>query len=71
MFQEEVMNLPLAGVEAMVSSDDLQVASEDVVYDFVLKWARHQYGNLEERREVLGSRLAQFIHFPHMTLRRS
>ncbi|MCI08996.1 kelch-like protein, partial [Trifolium medium] len=52
-FQEEVMNLPLAGIEAILSSDDLQVASEDAVYDFVLKWARHQYSNLEERREVL------------------
>ncbi|XP_024628286.1 BTB/POZ domain-containing protein POB1 isoform X1 [Medicago truncatula] len=69
-FQEEVMNLPLAGVEAILSSDDLQVASEDAVYDFVLKWARHQYGNLEERREVLGLRLARFIRFPHMTCRK-
>ncbi|KAF3658201.1 BTB/POZ domain-containing protein [Capsicum annuum] len=35
-FQEEVMKLPLAGIEAILSSDDLQVASEDTVYDFVL-----------------------------------
>ncbi|KAG0493242.1 hypothetical protein HPP92_004236 [Vanilla planifolia] len=38
-FQHEVMNLPLAGMEAILGSDDLQVASEDAVYDLVFKWA--------------------------------
>ena len=35
-FQDDVMALPLVGVEAVLSSDELQVASEDAVYDFVL-----------------------------------
>ncbi|MCD7460450.1 Boi protein [Datura stramonium] len=39
-FQEEVMKLPLAGVEAILSSDDLQVASEDAVYDFCFEVTR-------------------------------
>uniref|UniRef100_A0A2P2L958 Atpob1 n=2 Tax=Rhizophora mucronata TaxID=61149 RepID=A0A2P2L958_RHIMU len=69
-FQEEMITLPLAGIEAILSSDDLQVASEDAVYDFVLKWARAQYLQLEERREILGSRLARFIRFPYMTCRK-
>ncbi|KAJ7951249.1 BTB/POZ domain-containing POB1-like protein [Quillaja saponaria] len=69
-FQEEVMALPLSGVEAIFSSDDLQIASEDAVYDFVLKWARTQYPKLEERREVLCSRLARLIRFPYMTCRK-
>ncbi|XP_061363342.1 BTB/POZ domain-containing protein POB1-like isoform X1 [Gastrolobium bilobum] len=69
-FQEEVMGLPLAGVEAILCSDELQVASEDAVYDFVLKWARTQYPKLEERREVLGTRLARLIRFPYMTCRK-
>ncbi|KAL6311550.1 hypothetical protein AAG906_005162 [Vitis piasezkii] len=69
-FQEEVMALPLAGIEAVLSSDDLQVASEDAVYDFVLKWARAQYPKLEERREILGTRLGRFIRFPYMTCRK-
>ncbi|KAJ9188268.1 hypothetical protein P3X46_003640 [Hevea brasiliensis] len=69
-FQEDVMSLPLAGIEAILSSDDLQVASEDAVYDFVLKWARAQYPRPEERREVLGSRLARYIRFPYMTCRK-
>lgn len=69
-FIEEVMALPLAGIEAIVSSDDLQVASEDAVYDFVLKWSRTHYPKLEERREILGSRLARYIRFPYMTCRK-
>ncbi|KAK7258550.1 hypothetical protein RIF29_24130 [Crotalaria pallida] len=69
-FQDEVMSLPLAGVEAILASDDLHVASEDAVYDFVLKWARTQYPKLEERREVLGTRLARLIRFPYMTCRK-
>ena len=69
-FQEEVMALPLAGIEAILSSDDLQIASEDAVYDFVLKWARAQYPKLEDRREVLGSHLARFIYFPYMSCRK-
>ncbi|XP_039011972.1 BTB/POZ domain-containing protein POB1-like isoform X2 [Hibiscus syriacus] len=69
-FQEEVMALPLAGIEVILSSDDLQIASEDAVYDFVLKWARAQYPKLEDRKEVLGTRLVRFIRFPYMTCRK-
>ncbi|XP_057499727.1 BTB/POZ domain-containing protein POB1-like isoform X2 [Actinidia eriantha] len=69
-FQEELISLPLAGIEAILSSDDLQVASEDAVYDFVLKWARAQYPKLEERREILGSRLGRYIRFPYMNCRK-
>jgi hypothetical protein len=69
-FQDEVMGLPLAGIEAVLSSDELQVASEDAVYDFVLKWARSQYPKVEERREIIGARLGRFIRFPYMTCRK-
>ncbi|CAL5397641.1 unnamed protein product [Camellia sinensis] len=69
-FHDEVMTLPLAGIEAVLSSDDLQVASEDAVYDFVLKWSRAQYPKLEERREILGSRLGRYIRYPYMTPRK-
>ncbi|KAL0412109.1 UNVERIFIED_CONTAM: BTB/POZ domain-containing protein POB1 [Sesamum latifolium] len=69
-YQDEVMDLPLAGVEAILSSDDLQVASEDAVYDFVLKWSRTHYPKLEERRDVLCTRLGRYIRFPHMTSRK-
>ncbi|GAA0174799.1 hypothetical protein LIER_28115 [Lithospermum erythrorhizon] len=69
-FQEEVLNLPLAGIEAVLSSDDLQVSSEDVVYDFLLKWTRIHYPRIEERREILTTQLARLIRFPHMTCRK-
>lgn len=69
-FQEDVLSLPLAGIEAVLSSDDLQVASEDSVYDFVLKWARSNHPKLDERREILGSRLGRLIRFPFMTCRK-
>uniref|UniRef100_A0A6V7QVN4 BTB domain-containing protein n=1 Tax=Ananas comosus var. bracteatus TaxID=296719 RepID=A0A6V7QVN4_ANACO len=68
--QDGIMDLPLVGIEAILSSDNLQVASEDVVYDFALKWARRHYPNPEERKEILGSRLCQLIRFPFMTCRK-
>lgn len=67
---EEVMSLPLAGIEAVLSSDDLQVASEDVIYDIVLRWARAHYAKLEERREILSKRLLRYVRFPCMTCRK-
>ena len=66
-FTDEVMRLSLAGIEAIFSCDDLQVASEDLVYDLILKWSRTQYPELEERQEILGSRLSRFIHFPYIS----
>nr|GEY67714.1 putative multidrug resistance protein [Tanacetum cinerariifolium] len=39
-FQNDVLNLPLARVEAILASDDLEVALEDAVYEFDLKWSR-------------------------------
>ncbi|KAL8503529.1 hypothetical protein ACS0TY_022313 [Phlomoides rotata] len=67
---EDVLNLPLAGIEAVLFSDDLQVASEDAVFDFVLKWARLHYPRLEERREILSKRLLRFVRFPCMSCRK-
>ncbi|KAL9252658.1 BTB/POZ domain-containing protein [Drosera capensis] len=68
--QDELMSLPISIIEALLSTDDLQVASEDAVYDFILKWARTQYPKLEERREILSTRLIRFIRFPYMTCRK-
>ncbi|KAL8118976.1 BTB/POZ domain-containing protein POB1-like isoform X1 [Apium graveolens] len=69
-FTDEVMRLPLAGMEAIFSSDELQVASEDLVYDMILKWSRAHYSELEERQEILGSRLSRLIRFPFMSCRK-
>ncbi|CAJ1927515.1 unnamed protein product [Sphenostylis stenocarpa] len=69
-FADEALNLPLAGIEAVLSSDDLQLPSEDAVYEFVLKWARIHYPKIEDRRDVLGARLGRLIRFPHMSCRK-
>ncbi|KAM3396707.1 BTB/POZ domain-containing protein POB1-like [Capsicum galapagoense] len=69
-FQEEVFSLPLLGIEAILSSDDLQIDSEDAVYDIALKWARKHYPKLEERWEVWSSHLCHLIRFPFMTERK-
>ncbi|XP_055821641.1 BTB/POZ domain-containing protein POB1-like [Solanum dulcamara] len=66
-FQEEALSLPLSGIKVVLSSDDLQSASEDAVYDFALKWARKHYSKLEERRKVWTSHLCNLIRFPFMT----
>jgi hypothetical protein len=51
----------------MFSSDELQVESEDALFDFVIKWARKHYTGVEERREILSNRLCQLIRFPNMS----
>lgn len=53
-----------------MSSGNLQIASEDAVFEFVLKWARMHYPKLEERREVWSSHLLHLIRFPCMTCRK-
>ncbi|KAL1198118.1 BTB/POZ domain-containing protein [Cardamine amara subsp. amara] len=67
---EKLLALPLVGIEAMLASDDLQIACEDIIYEVVLKWTKTHYSVLEERQEILGSHLARYIRFPHMTCRR-
>lgn len=64
---EELLDLPLAGIEVVLSSDELRVQSEDALYDFVISWARKHYPSPEQRREILGSNLCKLIRFPNMT----
>lgn len=66
-FEKQVLNLPLAGIEAILSSDDIQVTSEDVLHDLVLRWSEIHYPQLEKRREVLETRLCHLIRFPYMS----
>ncbi|XP_057458918.1 BTB/POZ domain-containing protein POB1-like [Lotus japonicus] len=66
-FQEELMALPLSGIVEILASDDLQVESEDIVYDFALNWVRQKYKCQEERRKVIHTELALLIRYPYMT----
>lgn len=62
--------MPLNGIEAILSSNDIQVPSEDFVYDLVLKWAKFHYPVLKERRGVLERHLRHLIRFSYMTSRK-
>jgi hypothetical protein len=66
-FAEDLTNLPLVAIETVLSSDDLQVESEDALFDFVIKWGTKHYTDVEERREILSNRLCQLIRFPNMS----
>ncbi|KAJ0683151.1 putative chromatin remodeling & transcription regulator BTB-POZ family [Helianthus annuus] len=68
-FRDEILSLPLAGVEVIIASDDLQVMSENTVYGFVLQWARAQYSKRVDRRKIIMTRLAKFIRYPYLTHR--
>ncbi|VAI39527.1 unnamed protein product [Triticum turgidum subsp. durum] len=64
-FQDELMNMSLAGIEAIFSSTDLHVVNEDCLYRLLLKWARARYPELEERRKILSSHLIPLLRFSH------
>ncbi|KAL4203753.1 hypothetical protein AMTRI_Chr01g129610 [Amborella trichopoda] len=61
------MALPLSAIKAVLSSDELHVGLEDVVFDFALEWAHAKYPNLGERREILGSHIVPAIRFSSMS----
>ena len=67
MLEEELLNLPLSAMEVVLSSDKLPVATEDVLYDFVIKWGRKHYPNVDERREILSNKLRHLIRFQNMS----
>ncbi|KQJ90733.1 hypothetical protein BRADI_4g33580v3 [Brachypodium distachyon] len=66
-FQDEVMRLPLSGIEAIFSSSDLQVPSEDHVYNFLLRWAIAQYPDAKECRKILNTSLFPLLRFSHLS----
>jgi hypothetical protein len=67
VLEEELLNLLLSAMEVVLSSDKLPVATEDVLYDFVIKWGRKHYPNVDERREILSNKLCHLIRFQNMS----
>ncbi|KAK1321052.1 BTB/POZ domain-containing protein POB1 [Acorus calamus] len=63
----ELMNLSMAELEVILSSDDILPNSEDDVSDFIMDWANHHYPKLQERREALSSLITRFIRFPYLS----
>ncbi|XBH94252.1 hypothetical protein VPH35_085065 [Triticum aestivum] len=60
-FQDELMRIPLPGIVAILSRNHPGVASEESVYDFVLRWAHFQYPNIERRHKILSSSLLPLV----------
>ncbi|XBI83614.1 BTB/POZ domain-containing protein At2g46260-like isoform X2 [Triticum dicoccoides] len=54
-FQDELMRIPFLGIMAILTRNDLEVASEVAAYDFVIRWACSWYPNSEESRRILSS----------------
>jgi hypothetical protein len=52
-----MMNLPLAGIEAIFGSSDQQVESENSIFDFLFECSCAWYPKLEDRHKILSSRL--------------
>lgn len=48
-FEKEALSLPLSRIKVVMSTNILQIESEDVVYDFALKWDRMHYPKFEDR----------------------
>ncbi|KAK1271435.1 BTB/POZ domain-containing protein POB1 [Acorus gramineus] len=61
--EDDLCNLTLPVIEAIISGEGLRVPSEDQVYDMVVKWAQEQFPDLEERRIILGSCITRLVHF--------
>ena len=61
------MNMSLAGIEVIFSSSEIHVNMEDDLFFFMIQWARERYPGLEERRQILSSRLLPLVRFSHMT----
>lgn len=61
-----ILTLPLVGIEAIFSSSNLEIDSENQVFHWILRWSRANYHEVEERRQIL-SHLIKFVRFSFMT----
>lgn len=66
-FRNEVMNMPLAGIEAIFSSTDLHVKKWRCLVPSVAQLGPCAIPELEERRKILSSHLVPLVRFSHMT----
>uniref|UniRef100_A0ACD5XPM0 Uncharacterized protein n=1 Tax=Avena sativa TaxID=4498 RepID=A0ACD5XPM0_AVESA len=64
-FQDELMRIPLDGIVAILSRNDLGVVHEVAVYDFLLRWTFTRYPSSEERCKILSSRLLPLVPRMH------
>ncbi|MFS7990147.1 putative BTB/Kelch-associated [Helianthus anomalus] len=68
-FERSLVGFPLNNIEAIISSNVLEVRTEDVVYNFLCKWAKAKYSQSQRyvRRAVV-SQLASHLWFYYMNV---
>ncbi|KFK40747.1 hypothetical protein AALP_AA2G035800 [Arabis alpina] len=66
--KEDIMDLPLLAIEAILSNDNLLMASETHAYNLLLAWTEENYIDPQERKDVFSS-LAGCIRFAWMSPR--
>lgn len=62
---EKLFKLPVVGVVAVLSSDCLEIDSEDDIYDFLLQWVKKV--SSDQRREIFNMLVRNFVRFPFLT----
>ncbi|KAL9664403.1 hypothetical protein QQ045_019803 [Rhodiola kirilowii] len=65
--QSEVLHLQLDGFAVVITNDDLHVPYEDHVFELALKYVRKKYPSMEERWNVLETRLICLFKFCYMS----
>ncbi|XP_037486852.1 BTB/POZ domain-containing protein POB1-like isoform X2 [Triticum dicoccoides] len=65
--EAEVLDMPLSGIRAIFSSNNLEVLEEDFVWDFLLKWAHAKYPESAERHRILIKSLVPLIRLNQMS----
>ncbi|KAK6176720.1 hypothetical protein SNE40_014964 [Patella caerulea] len=63
--QDEFKTLPLEELERLISSDELQVNSEEPVFEAVLNWVKYE---MVERQQYL-AQLLQYVRLPLLSAR--
>nr|XP_019702645.1 BTB/POZ domain-containing protein At2g46260-like [Elaeis guineensis] len=65
--ENELLQLPFSAIKAVFCMDNLKVESEDVLYDFLLYWARIHYPKPEDRCSAKELHLECLIRFTYLT----
>ncbi|XP_010908312.1 BTB/POZ domain-containing protein At2g46260-like [Elaeis guineensis] len=65
--ENELLQLPFSAIKAVFCIDSLEVESEDVLYDFMLYWARIHHPKPEDRYSAKELHLECLIRFTYLT----
>ncbi|KAK1321183.1 BTB/POZ domain-containing protein POB1 [Acorus calamus] len=65
--QSKIVNLSIAGLEFILSSDDILPTTEDEVCDAIIHWARYHYPKVQECQEALSSLVTHFVPLPYLS----